>query len=57
MHYILLILYIIQAYLSLNMMLNVYFSPGCDRVCRHSWISSFWTPLGKTAAIAFLIFT
>ena len=31
----------------LNIMLRVSFSPDRDRVCRHCWISPFWTPLGK----------
>ena len=34
---------------SSNIMLRVSFSLGRDRACRHCWISSFWTPLGKRA--------
>jgi hypothetical protein len=36
---------------SLNLMLWVSFSPGRDRACRYCWISSFWTPIGKTAVV------
>ena len=32
---------------SLNIMLSVSFSLARDRACRHCWISSFWTPIGK----------
>ena len=34
-------------YFFLKIILRVSFSPGPDLACRHCWISSFRTPLGK----------
>ena len=41
-----------KGFYSLNIMLRVSFFHGRDRACRHCWISSFWTPPGKTAVVS-----
>ena len=54
-HIIMLFIYYLISILPQHM-LRVSFSPGRDRVYRHCWISSFWTPPPRKTVVVILLY-